>query len=600
MPDRPPATPDAARGTPYRSAQRRAASGKSAAWDAVLAGGDAEAWRAHLKNRPLPRPWSELAPRQKSPLTWSVPERCGPEVARLLDAAGRAPLLDRAALQALAAESEALLHAPSEDTTTLGYACLAWTHLLPRLAEVMTPDAWRSVLQHLTAAAEDAAAIALVDAPLGRLLLGGELPWSLAYMFPELDACRRLAATAGATLSEGLVELLDGEGVPAAQRLPLLRPLLAMWTRCFLLARERGKECFTREARHQYNWLVQRAVQLSRPDGAQVLSPGAEGAWRPELFAAALALSDDAQDERLAATMLPLRTAARRRTTRDELPAPAFHSEWAEVGVLQPEVERDAPRLVAAYGERSLPAELMNRGQVVFSGAWAPRLAVDGHALEPNGDWEQVCWVSDADLDYLEVELPLSGGWRVQRQMLLARKDAFLFFADAVLGDAPGTMEYRLTTPLAPGVVFAPEEQTRDGVLRGGKQLATAMPLALPEWRRQRGAGSLETAADGLTLTLAATGRALFAPLFLDLSKRRFKKERTWRRLTVAERLEIQPAEVAVGYRVQVGREQWLFYRSLAKAANRTVLGQNLASEFVAARFTAQGFAEELVSISSE
>ncbi len=598
MPDRSSATSNAARGTSFRSAQRRTTSGKVGVWDTALTDGDWEAWRAHLRNRPLPRPWAELTPRQKTPLAWSVPVRCGEEVPQLLQSAGRAPQLDVAALQELARAAEALPHRPTDDAATFGFTCLAWAHLLPRLADVMTAEAWRTVLQSLVRAAEESAAISLDDDPLGRLLLGGELPWSLAYQFSELEVCRRLATPASTTLSAGLVELLDGEGVPSASHLPLLRPLLALWTRCGILAREKGKECYTREARVQYNWLVQRAIQLSRPDGGALLTTDESGAWRPELFEAALALSDDAQDEALAHTMLPLRKAPREPVRRG--PASAFHSEWAEVGLLQPAAERLAPRLVVAYGERSLPAELTNRSQVVFSGPWAPQVVIDGQPLEPDGDWEEVCWVSDEDVDYLEVEMSFLGGWRVQRQMLLARKDTFLFVADAVLGKTRGTIEYRLVTPLASSVTFIGEDQTRDGVLHGLKPLATVLPLALPEWRRERGVGELEAGEQGLTLKMTAAGQALFAPLFFDLSTRRLKKERTWRRLTVAERLTIQPADVAVGYRVQVAAEQWLFYRSLAKAANRTVLGQNLASEFVAARFTSQGYADELVSISSE
>jgi hypothetical protein len=66
----------------------------------------------------------------------------------------------------------------------------------------------------------------------------------------------------------------------------------------------------------------------------------------------------------------------------------------------------------------------------------------------------------------------------------------------------------------------------------------------------------------------------------------------------VAESLVIQPADVAVGYRVQCGKDQWLFYRSQAPRANRTLLGQNTSSEFFAARFVAKtGGVEDLVEI---
>src|SRR5690606_31500831 len=110
--------------------------------------------------------------RQKTPLAWSVPVRCGEEVPQLLQSAGRAPQLDVAALQELARAAEALPHRPTDDAATFGFTCLAWAHLLPRLADVMTAEAWRTVLQSLVRAAEESAAISLDDDPLGRLLLG--------------------------------------------------------------------------------------------------------------------------------------------------------------------------------------------------------------------------------------------------------------------------------------------------------------------------------------------------------------------------------------------------------------------------------------------
>ncbi len=100
-----------------------------------------------------------------------------------------------------------------------------------------------------------------------------------------------------------------------------------------------------------------------------------------------------------------------------------------------------------------------------------------------------------------------------------------------------------------------------------------------------------------LELRQQGQGSRLYAPLFIDLDHRRFKSPVTWRQLTVAEQLQIQPPSAAVGYRVQVGREQWLFYRSLAAPANRTVLGQNLTAEFYAGCFDSDGEADELVGI---
>jgi hypothetical protein len=82
-----------------------------------------------------------------------------------------------------------------------------------------------------------------------------------------------------------------------------------------------------------------------------------------------------------------------------------------------------------------------------------------------------------------------------------------------------------------------------------------------------------------------------------DLKHKRSQKERTWRQLTVAEMLETMPHDKAVGFRAQSGRKQWLLYRSLGPAGNRTVLGQNIAGEFYAGRLKSSGKVAEWIEI---
>ena len=57
------------------------------------------------------------------------------------------------------------------------------------------------------------------------------------------------------------------------------------------------------------------------------------------------------------------------------------------------------------------------------------------------------------------------------------------------------------------------------------------------------------------------------------------------------------PRDVAVGYRAQSGQRQWLFYRSLAPAGNRTLVGQNIAGEFCAGRLLDSGKFDEWIEI---
>jgi hypothetical protein len=101
---------------------------------------------------------------------------------------------------------------------------------------------------------------------------------------------------------------------------------------------------------------------------------------------------------------------------------------------------------------------------------------------------------------------------------------------------------------------------------------------------------------------LGQTGKAkrFFAPLFIDLDRRRAGRERTWRHLTVAEDRQIVPSDTAVGYRIQSGREQWMAYRSLGPPGNRTVLGQNRTTEFFVVRLLPRDRVETIVDVESQ
>jgi hypothetical protein len=123
------------------------------------------------------------------------------------------------------------------------------------------------------------------------------------------------------------------------------------------------------------------------------------------------------------------------------------------------------------------------------------------------------------------------------------------------------------------------------------------MPLALPEWRIDPRGGELAAGEVALELSQSGTGRSLYAPLWIDLEPGRHQKSFTWRQLTVAEERQSVPRDAAVGYRVQFGKQQWVIYRSLTPARNRTLLGHNLSSEFLIARFGRDGSVKALVEV---
>jgi hypothetical protein len=263
----------------------------------------------------------------------------------------------------------------------------------------------------------------------------------------------------------------------------------------------------------------------------------------------------------------------------------------------RPPIKGTSGRLSVAFPSQVLHLEFCRGPHTLLAGNWEAAITFDGEPIQPTSDYDETCWVADKDVDYLELEIHLSGGLRLERHLVFARKDQFVFLADAVFGPRSGKIEYRGQLPLAAGMKFQPDRQHHEGVLAGKNKLAKVLPLALSEWRSETNSGQLQMQEGKLELSQTAVGRNLFAPLFIDLKSRRFGKPLTWRQLTVAESLEIQPPEVASGYRAMIGREQWLVYRSLSPKANRTLLGHNLSSEFLLARFLKKGETQSLIEV---
>ena len=192
----------------------------------------------------------------------------------------------------------------------------------------------------------------------------------------------------------------------------------------------------------------------------------------------------------------------------------------------------------------------------------------------------------------------LSEDISIQRNLALVRKAGFLLVADAVLGICPRKIEYRARLPLAEGASFRAEKDTREGTITvDGRPRARVLPLALSEWRSGPSCGTLDTASGSLQLTQEADAQSMFAPLFIDFDPRRLAREATWRQLTVGEDRQVVARDVAVGYRVQIGKAQWLIYRSLAEPGVRTVLGKNLMHEFLLGRFGSKGKVKTLLEI---
>jgi len=559
-----------------------------------------ELWSRHLANRRDPIPPRRLLAGGRVALCWALPDEV--EHSRTADLLNRLGHLKAKCLAEAASDWQReayqwLATAEScRSTTAYALESIGWCHALPDLAPLLSAEAWWRLLNQLISAAQDAESLPAEFDPLTGQLVGGELPLTLSYLFPELAACRALTDGAHAELSRGLADILDGEGLPNSQHWDIYRPLLACWTRARAIGSRRPEGCWDQNADEQYRWLVEHALRVSRPDGSQVLTSDSAGRWNGKLIKSARRLlADEAID-----SMARLSNPNKKSTTpslADALPTPAVHSEWAEFACLRSDWPRFSPRLSVAYAGRQVRSEFSVGKHLLWSGDWGLDVQCDGLPAEQVSNWEEVCWVSDDDVDYVEIECRLTGDLRVQRQILLAKQQQFLFLADAVLGPHVAALEHTSTFPLTDETAFDPANETREGRLTTGKPRALVMPLALPEWRSDVRAGALAVSPRGLELRQHGQRQCLFSPLFIDFDAKRSSKPATWRQLTVAEARVNQPADVAVGFRVQVGKTQWVIYRSLARQAVRTVLGQNLSTEFLIGRFRSTGDVDTLLEI---
>lgn len=255
------------------------------------------------------------------------------------------------------------------------------------------------------------------------------------------------------------------------------------------------------------------------------------------------------------------------------------------------------PSLSVEYSGREVRTELVCGKQILWSGPWEIEIRANGRRIQASSRWEEVCWLSDEGVCCLELEGRFGEGIRVQRFFLSAWEERFVLVADAIFASSAADLDYCARLPLGDSIRFAPAEESWEGFLRDRGRRALVLPLGLPEWRAAPAAGALAESRGGLELRQAAYGRALWAPMFIDLDARRFRQQYTWRALTVAENLQALPPDVAVGYRVLVGPRQWLIYHSLAAKANRSVLGHNLATEMLVARFKRKGQVEPIMEI---
>jgi hypothetical protein len=572
------------------------------------------AWEAYWKDRKRPATVARLCRAKSTPLSWAWNAAgAAPECRALVELADK---LARGAAPARFAKpnrrselQEALSHwldavSHGEPSMDCAIGCLAAAHLLNELGGLLDAEFGWSLVDLLFATATEARHLpadgyAVADMAVARQILAGELPLTLSYNFPEMGPAPALARASQQALREGFAVLLSGKGFLRGTQLQALRPLAACWTRCGAIGSRLKQGAWNAATQRKFEAFAQQAIRWSDAAGRPLLSDAEAPTWTADFLASLLRLAGGKPETVAAKALIGRRSKAKAAAKAEHKAfAPSCHSEPAGLAIMRSAWSPRAATVAVNYSTLDMGIEASAGGRQLFAGVWTAEPRVDGNLLKPTGAWDEVCWFTDADVDYLEFSLDLENGAKLERQILLARRDAFLLLVDHLQNPASALIDLTMQLPLAAELQWQGEEETRDAVLSAGKPVARLLPLAMPEWRVDPRVGELTHADGAVRLAARTAARAIACPLFIDLDRRRAAKPCTWRLLTVAESLEIVPPDVAVAYRIQCGRDQWVYYRAQSASGNRTFIGQNTSHECVIARFRApSGEIEELLEI---
>lgn len=510
----------------------------------------------------------------------------------------------------LAEFQESLLH-PAPDLAVAG-AAVIWAAALPELLNRIGENEWWDLLGSLQNFRES---LLLRPATQPVVLVGVvELGLTLATAMQSLPSCRRLETSSRDALSEwceqsdlSLSAILSS---PAEARLALASIYrIQMLVDRALDKSAKSKKHFKAirsESAMIASELATWVAALTRTGGASSFSTLSrdgliDDVGQGGLLARAADSDPDSLQPALAAAMGYKQKSKGRLAWQVSLPEAYLHDDDAKLACLLPEWDARRGRTIIDYHLPALRFELSGGKHYVLQGICETEIQIDGEACAPSDGWVATCEYSDDDIHYLELEQPLERGFVLQRQFMVLREDQCVFYADAVVSSDPenrSTIHYQSRFPLGQSMTGQIDPETRDVTLRDKRDRALVLPLAAPEWRLARSPVDLDVSPDQHLVLRSSGLRQLYAPMWIDLTPDRFKRNRTWRVLTVGENLQTVDPDRAVAYRVQMGRAQWILYRSLGDSVPRTFFGKHMIADFYCARFDSKDQSyEDLITV---
>lgn len=524
-------------------------------------------------------------------------------------------------------EAKACLQAAGPDASP--WAQLVWltvlTQAAPRLDDATLFAVWRQSLVSALSLANGGTTTVGGDATDvtddRHLLLCGELPWLAGQVFADVKGAGKLARQGRNVLRDHLEALTDRDGTPHARALHRLPLTLAVFVRSQAVGQLCGEPLFGKRTAARFADLTTQSAAMARADGRLALSNGASFATGSLLRTAALvarlprsapssrrllSLGDDGAGAASPETLqLARQSQLKRARQRNGDALPSSQSDWAELMCMRNNWLAGGDACIMAYHSQRPQLNVTAFERLLIDGEWSLEINVDGTPIAVAAAWSCVCWFSDDDADYIELQQQTEAGVTLLRQVLLSRTDHWLLLADNVQLDAQrhredAALQVISRVPLARDVQLKDNRWTRELAVRTAEVKARVYPLALAQERVDKADGALTISGQELLLEQSGVGRGLFVPLVIDWSPDRQRGEAQWRPVTVAEDGRALPRAIACGQRLRIGKHQWLFYRSQRPGeTGRSVLGHHTPHETVIAEFSSQGEVEPIVLVES-
>jgi hypothetical protein len=421
---------------------------------------------------------------------------------------------------------------------------------------------------------------------------------TLARLFVDIEACRCLEQPAAAALAEEILRLASPAGAVRLSGSGQVVERAVRWTGCRDVSLATGGLPWSDEVESLWAATAAFALRLLGGHGRLLAGAGRLPAHQTAPLVEAVLCKGrrgvPKPTRRTAQTLV-----ASGRGDGSGLLDRDFHDPASAVAVIRTGWGRKAIRILVEYRDAVPRLEIAVDDRLLVDGAWEWAVSAGGRPLEAEGAWSVSCWETDRKATFLELTAPLGGGLQFERQVVVLPADRVVLLADAVTirsqptghlngAAAADPLDYEGSIALAASLETEPAAETREVIVFDTAKRCMALPLALPEWR-VGGHGGLTPHADGRLVLTQRGHRRLSAPLWLDLDPARVGGPLTWRQLTVADTRQNLPPHQAVGFRVQAGLEQWLVYRALDVARNRTLLGCNVSCEFLLGRLKRSG-----------